>query len=73
MTLHRIHRCHAPQPARTNSKARNDSWRCQGRLSPSVTIGGMFAARPFALNTASAIPAGVQACAISTKTTTIKG
>jgi len=33
----------------------------------------MFAARPFALNTAFAATAGVAARAITTKTTTIKG
>lgn len=33
----------------------------------------MFAARPFALNTASATLAGVAVRAITTKTTTIKG
>jgi len=33
----------------------------------------MFAARPFALNTAPAAMVGVAARAISTKTTTIKG
>ncbi len=33
----------------------------------------MFAARPFAQNTASAALAGVAARAITTKTTTIKG
>ena len=33
----------------------------------------MFAAHPFALNTASAAQAGVAARAITTKTTTIKG
>lgn len=33
----------------------------------------MFAARPFALNIASATTVGVAARAISTKTTTIKG
>jgi hypothetical protein len=33
----------------------------------------MFAARPFALNIASAVPAAVAARATITKTTTIKG
>ena len=38
-----------------------------------TTIHAMFAARPFALNTASAALAGVATRAITTKTTTITG